>query len=134
MDKNTYAANNSNLYTTNPFSFKQQTKILFIYNSLCSRAEILPIWRIIRTAKILDFTVLLVPDGTVKMRHLCLRVVNNSIRRVSLTLLLTRNYIQQTCTAQIGKLECYSLCLEAALFVNFKFLKQSNTFQKYFLF
>ena len=115
MDKNSYAANNSNLYTTNPFSLKQQTNIVFIYNLLCSRADIRCIWKIVRKAKLLDFTVLLLPDRTGNMRHLCLRVVNNSVRRVSLTLLLARNYIQQTCTAQIGKLEYYLFVIRLVL-------------------
>ena len=56
MHKNSYDSNNSRLYTTNLFSLKQQTKLLFICNLICCPAEIRCIWKIARRAKLLDFT------------------------------------------------------------------------------
>ena len=56
MHKNSYASNNSCLYTRNRFSLKQQTKLFFECNLLCCRAEIPCICSIVWKAKLLDFT------------------------------------------------------------------------------
>ena len=115
MHKNSYATNNSRLYTTNMFSLKQQTKILLMCNSLCSRAEILGNLKIVPLTKLLDLIVLFLSNWPINMRHLCVRGVNSSSWHVSFSLLFTRNFIQQTRAAQIGKLKCYLYVIRLAL-------------------
>ena len=95
INKNTCAANNLHLHLKLLRYLNQQTKILFICNLLCSRAEIIGNWESVRKAKFLDFTVLLLSDQTGYITHLCVRALNGSSLHVSFSPLFTAIYIQQ---------------------------------------
>ena len=118
--------------TTNLCCLSQQTKVLFMYNLLCTQTEIPGTLEIVRKAKLLDFTVLLLSDQTVDMRHLCVRAVNSSSWRFIFASSYSQLYATNLCCAH-RKIEilfvCYSSCLKAASFVNLIFSKQSNGFR-----
>ena len=72
MHKNSYVIPNTCIYIQKlcHLNLKQQTKIFFKCNLLCSRAEFPCIWKIVRKAKLFDCFVLFLLDQKGIMKHL----------------------------------------------------------------